>query len=157
MTVKICRAREPLSEHDITQVEVQLGLSLPAGYRNFLLAHNGGRPEPDAFPIHNNPSDDHGLVHNFLCIKKEDNYNLTVWAKRYRGRIPSDLLPIAKDPGGNLICLSVSGADVGKVYFWDHEEEAGEGETPGYDNVYFVANSFQEFLESLTTLETSSD
>ena len=149
MTVQINRSREPLDEQDLIQVETRLNRALPKEYRDFLTAHNGGRPEPNAFPIYNNPSDDQGLVHNFMCIKDGDIYDLLTWVDRYRDRVPSNFLPIAKDPGGNLICLSISGEDLGKVYFWDHEEEAATGQIPGYDNVYPVANSFQEFLSSL--------
>lgn len=152
--VKIRQSRKPLSEEDIATVERRLGFPLPTEYMNFLLAHNGGRPEPKAFPIQENPSDDHGLVHNFMCIEENDNYDLLTWVERYRGRIPRNFLPVAKDPGGNLVCLSVSGDDRGKVYFWDHEEAARTGESPGYDNVYLVADGFHAFLDSLTTLDT---
>lgn len=156
MTVEIYEACEPLSESDVVQIEAQLGLSLPAEYRGFLLAHNGGYPEPDVFAIRNNPFDDHGLVHYFLCVEEGDVYNLIEWVEDFRGRIPPDFLPVACDPGGNIICLSISGKDVGKVYFWDHEEEVevDEDKTPGYDNVYLIADSFQEFLGSLTTLDS---
>ncbi len=152
MTIDIYRSRKRLSEQDIAEAEEELGLSLPVQYRDFLSKHNGGHPEPNAFPIENNPSDDHGLVHYFLCVKENDVYNLVDWVKRFHDRIPSGFLPIAVDPGGNLICLSTIGKNAGKVYFWDHEEEAREGEVPGYDNVYFIANSFSEFLGSLTEL-----
>lgn len=69
----------------------------------------------------------------------------------YRGRIPPNLLPIAHDPFGNLICLSVAGQDRGKVYFWDHEVEVREGEIPSYRNVSFIADNFESFLDGLTT------
>ena len=65
-------------------------------------------------------------------------------------RMPEELVPIAHDPGGNQICIAVAGPKTGAVYFWDHEEEADDDETPGYDNVYLIANSFNEFLNSLT-------
>ena len=152
MTLDITRSREPINEQDIVQLESMLGVSLPIPYRNFLLSHNGGRPKPAGFPIQNNPSDDHGLVDFFLCIKDKDIYNLPTWVKRYKNRIPSELIPIAVDPGGNLVCLAVAGNNIGKVHFWDHEEEADEGEIPDYGNVYLVADSFDEFLDGLIAL-----
>lgn len=145
-------SQEPLTEEDIATAEAELGLSLPEQYKRFLLNYNGGYPEPDAFPIQNNPSDTHGLVHYFLCIKKDDIYNLMTYVTRFRGRVPGELLPIAVDPGGNLICLSVVGANRGQVYFWEHEEEAPEGELPGYGNVYLVADSFDQFFNDLSKL-----
>jgi hypothetical protein len=68
-----------------------------------------------------------------------------------RGRMPPNIIPIGSDPGGNQICISVSGPDQGHVYFWDHEKEADpdDNEEPGYDNLYFVAHSFSDFLNGL--------
>src|SRR5262249_34028764 len=42
-------------------------------------------------------------------------------AKTYRGRIPEHAIPVASDPGGNLLVLSLGGDDRGQVYSWDHE------------------------------------
>ena len=61
-------------------------------------------------------------------------------------------IPIADDPGGNAICLGMSGNERGKVYFWDHEMEADEGDEPTFENVYLVAESFASFLKSLKDL-----
>jgi hypothetical protein len=36
-----------------------------------------------------------------------------------RARMRCDLVPIATDPGGNMICLDVPGDARGKVFFWD--------------------------------------
>lgn len=63
--------------------------------------------------------------------------------------MPKNLLPIGEDPGGNVVSLSVSGPDKTKVYFCEHEREAEEGDAPNYDNVYFIANSFDDFLDNL--------
>lgn len=153
MDIVIKRERAPLQESDLIQFELDFGVSLPESYRQFLLQHNGGHPQPDAFPIQDNPHDTHGLVHYFLCIQSGDVYHLPDWIKRYRNRIPASFIPIACDPGGNLICLGISGWDAGKVYFWEHEAEAPAGESPGFDNMYFVAGNFLSFLTSLTELE----
>ena len=56
--------------------------------------------------------------------------------------------------------ISSKGEDKGKVYFWDsvEEEDVDEeaGEEPGYSNVYLLANSFQEFINSLEKIEDDS-
>jgi hypothetical protein len=132
-----------------------LGCVFPQAYRDFLLAHNGGRPDEGVFPIQDPPHDHHGLLHSFLCISPRDPYDLLAWVRDYRGRIPSNLVPVAVDQAGNLIVLSVAGPDIGKVYFWDHELETGQGETPSYENVHPVADSFQAFLDSLRPLSDS--
>jgi anti-sigma B factor antagonist len=61
------------------------------------------------------------------------------------------------DPGGNLICLGVSGPDRGRVYFWDHECEPdpdewdGRVETAG--NIHPITRSFAEFLRGIRMRE----
>lgn len=155
MTVSIHDSCEPLAEIDLDSLEQQLGLDLPNDYRSFLLSTNGGYPVPNGFAIPDNPVDEHGLVHYFLCIDNDDVYNLMDWAERYKDRIPEGLVPIATDPGGNLICLSATGASSGNVFFWEHEREADEGQAPRQDNVYLVADSFQRFIDNLVDIEAS--
>jgi hypothetical protein len=92
------------------------------------------------------------MVDKFFGIHAGE-YNRLLHYARWRGqRVPADLLPIGRDPGGNLICISITGPNQGKIYFWDHEEEVEEGQPPGYDNVYFVAGSLPALLASLTEL-----
>jgi hypothetical protein len=69
--------------------------------------------------------------------------------KTYAGRVPDGLLPIGTDPFGNVFCLGLGGAWRGKVWFWDHESEADEGEPPRVDNLSMVAASFTSFLAAL--------
>ncbi len=75
----------------------------------------------------------------------------------YKKRIPSDTLPVASDDEGNLILLGIEGKNLGKVFFWSHNEEAGtplgKGRKPGYENVTLVAGSFDEFLAGLKPFE----
>ena len=49
-----------------------------------------------------------------------------------------DLLPIADDPFGNLICYKFTGEN-GRIVFWDHET----------DEIDDVADSFSELLSKL--------
>lgn len=147
----------PMTTAYLDDFEHQSGVKLPPEYRDFLLLHNGGAPEPDAFPISDNPSDSHALVAWFLGQDVEDDVDLLTFYQETRGRMPDHLIPIATDPGGNLICLSVTGETIGTVYFWEHEEEAEEGEPPTEENLYFVASSFSEFLASFTDLSDTEE
>ena len=141
---------QPATEYDVSSLENKLGISLPSDYRQFLFSYNGGgRPDPCLFPIAGNTADDHGIVEWLYVINVEDQFDLVDVIEVYEERLPPELLPIAEDPGGNLICLSVSGPNRGKVYFWDHEGEGKSGEASTYSNVYYVADSFQAFIDSL--------
>jgi cell wall assembly regulator SMI1 len=149
-----------LSAEDIETVERRLNLVFPTDYKEFLLAHNGGRPKPNRFPIRGNRSDTQGILSWLYGIHDDGTYNLIDQAAMFQDRVPPELLPIGEDPGGNLICLTISGSNRNHVYFWTHEDEVDEGEIPSYDNIYFVADSFTELLEGLTeapeTKENSS-
>jgi cell wall assembly regulator SMI1 len=152
----INESKTPLNASDITRLEAELGVKLPDDYRTFLLAHNGGWPEADSFHSYGGEKRDEESIESvdrFLAYYDGEYNNLLKSVNTYKGRIPPHFLPVANDPGGNLILLGVSGPDRDKVFFWDHELEADEDETPDYSNLLFVADSFQEFLDSLREVE----
>lgn len=72
---------------------------------------------------------------------------------RYGRRIPSELIPIAEDGDGNVVCVALFGEFRGAIYFWDHEVEPAAlgllGESSFIDNVRKIAVDFSEFLEEL--------
>lgn len=68
----------------------------------------------------------------------------------YAGKqFPMDRLPVARDEYGNLYTLSLREKDFGSVWFWDHEEEADEGDPPSEDNIEHRADGWNEFLAGL--------
>jgi len=148
--VKIVKSVSPLTVKDITNVENQLGISFPSDYRNFLLEFNGGKPTPNAFPLHNNPMDTHALLEWFYCISKGNPYDILRNMQIMKGRIPKNLITIGEDPGGNLICMSVDGDRTGNIFFWDHEGESDQESSES--NLYYVAENFDALLESLEDL-----
>ena len=150
-TLIVHDSENPIQETDIAKVEKKLGAELPTDYREFLLTTNGGRPEPNIFIAHTRPGGSREVLAWFFCIKEDDSNDLLENVDIFQNRLPESLLPIATDPFGNIICLSIEGRDRGKVYFWDHEKEAVKVDPFGYDNVYFIADSFEEFLKSLLT------
>ena len=113
-----------LTDERLRSAERKLGLDFPESYRRFLLAHNGGRPEPETFSLPDGSTD---LVDWFLGIHNGEEDNLLRYADAYKGRVPDDLLPIAHDPGGNLICLGIAPPRFGQIFFWDHNWEARKG------------------------------
>lgn len=143
-----------LSNEILKSLEMYWGFSLPKDYRGFLLRHNGGEPEFDYFNFKEDKNDGSG-VRFFLGIYPDEYRNLLQFLKDYKDRLPSNIFPIAYDSLGNLICISVKGPDRGKVYFWDHELEAdsNQGESPSYDNLTLIADSFDEFINSLREFE----
>jgi hypothetical protein len=136
-----------LSEAQVHGLEHQLGIALPESYKSFLLRYNGGRPKPEFFPIDGYDRCSSNAVHYFFGIGWSVQSINVDWNFRiYKGRLPEELLPIAGDGSGNLVCLAIRGARIGVVCFWDHDEEHVP---PTYNNVYLIAQTFTNFLESL--------
>ena len=143
-------AGPPLGEEDVKSFERKHSLQLPAAYREFLLATNGGRPERDLFELKGLEGDSLGRIHLFFGLNDPIascnlDWNLDVFG----GRIPAGLLPIATTEGADKLCLSVAGARTGAVFYWDGHARAGER------NLYFLAEDFASFISSLHAGEAS--
>ncbi len=133
---------DTVSLNEIDAFAQAIGKRLPGPYRDFLLAHNGGRPEPAVIDIDDCPSGA-SVVQMFLGLTGPVESETLLWSWNvFSGRIPERLLPIADDPFGNLFCLSVDGDDLGQVFFLDRYEESES-------RPYFVAKDFDEFLSRL--------
>jgi hypothetical protein len=145
--VKFRKVGVPLSESILLKHESSWGFRLPEPYRAFLLQNNGGSPVKDCFNFKESTTGSD--LRRFLGITGE-SLDLPSTLAIYKGRLPARFFPIGKDSGGNVICISVADDDLGKVYFWDHDTEAGTGESPELAmNTILIADSFQEFLEGL--------
>jgi hypothetical protein len=125
-----------------------IAAKFPKQYLEFLMHYNGGHPSPDVFEI--SEWNDASSVQNFYKINSKHNYDDLLWSYRtFSERIPPQFLAVASDPGGNQICLAVSGQHYGKVFFWDHENEVDEGSVAGMQNMTLVADNFSVFLNNL--------
>jgi len=132
-----------LRENDLDDFEKDANIILPAEYRSFLLRHNGGLPSPDVIDVKGAPGSPTD-VQVFFGIGRPVESSDLQWNRRtFVERLPSKWLPIARDSGGNLFCLSVSGPDAGSVMYVDLDQAL-----PGF---YFVARSVDEFLDKLRT------
>jgi hypothetical protein len=62
-------------------------------------------------------------------------------------RIPDDTIAIGDDPGSNQILLGIAGENRGKVFYWfrEGEKDPDDPAVPGYENIGFIANSFENF------------
>jgi hypothetical protein len=69
------------------------------------------------------PCGDDSLLSVFFGFSSREAYNIEKRLDTYSGRMPSNFLPIASDPGGNIVVMSVSGEDRGKIYYWNHDHQ----------------------------------
>ena len=139
-----------ISAADIDAFEGRIDRRLPADYRDFLLALNGGRPNHHV--IRDTATGDIG-VKIFFGICEEEYFDIDAECETMQGRIFSHHLSIAIDGLGNRYCVSLGPSDFGCVYFWDHEEEADEGEDPSELNLYLVADSFTELFSRMEPID----
>lgn len=142
--VKIISSYERISLEEIKNFETEYNVNLPERYKGFLLNWNGGYPEPSMFEI----SVEKGVsvIDHFFGIGDEES-DLSDYIDVYEYRLPTGFVPIAYDPGGNVICLGTKDPYYDNIYFWDHENEQGDNEN--MSKMYFLANNIDEFLGNL--------
>jgi hypothetical protein len=154
-SVEIFESKAPISEEKITAFEKEIDHKLPDDYREFLLKHNGGYPKPRAFDIcwsteeQKEEFTNSSLTGWFYHLDDEETSNLLKSFHMKRKWIPKDTIAIGYDAGGSEILLGTYGENRGKIFYWVNEAAEEESDNPGYENVGFIANSFQEFLDSL--------
>ncbi len=144
----------PATIVELDELERYAELTFPEAYQQHLKSYNGGRCEPSVFHFIENGNATSSTVDWFLPTRKESWGSVRDYIETYKideKRLPFGLLPIAHDPGGNLICLSCEKDDVGSAYFWDHETEVDYNteDDSVRTNLYHIANSLPQFLASL--------
>lgn len=139
--LEMCDRFPPTCEEQVAAFEKDLRHGLPAKYREFLIFYNGGRLQKDVFTIRGDGED---LANFFYGILGDGCYDLAGNRSSFASRIPDDMLPIADDPGGNQICISLSLIDPGSIHLWNHELEF----TPD-GAITRLSDSFDEFIASL--------
>jgi hypothetical protein len=156
MNITATTAGAPVDDARLDTLQRDLGASIPAAYRAFLLNSNGGEPTLDHYPIHGMVDNPFGEIRMFLGVDAREEYDdLEVTRSQLSDRLPAELLAIGYSSGGDMICLSLRPSDYGEVFFWDShaESDPASWSRSGYTNVYFVAKDFETFIASLSTYE----
>ncbi|MCX7110053.1 MAG: SMI1/KNR4 family protein [Proteobacteria bacterium] len=159
------RVGEKLSESDLGIFEAKIGTQLPHQLRSFYLHWNGGLPYPIEIPenksvwvrLHWKAGVDAAQVGPAACLSRlysinaDPNIDFFSFYSDFKDNIPQDVLCFASNPGSSLFLIGTKEYNLGIIYFWSspYQADIGEGETPNYDNIAFVANSFTEFLLAL--------
>jgi len=152
--MKLTGVGEQLTESTISDFEVNFNIKLPDDYKVFLLGSNGGVPGGNwCFDFIENGSTikTSSVISYFEVLYAEETMEVDDLRAGYvalveSGQVPSTLLPIADDPFGNIIFISVGEDDFGRVYFGNHELEVPE---TGYLVMSQIAETFSEFMDKL--------
>jgi len=164
-----------MTPSEISGLERQIGGRFPDAYRHFLATYgastfNGESPDNPyilfrtltTLPPHIT-RDNKALFDAFYGGGKneQDTYSLPERWRYFLGRMPESIVPIGDDGGAGQICLGIKGSEAGKIYYWDQQnepldeatylEDYGEARPPEaiFQNVYLIANSFEDFLQRL--------
>lgn len=146
-------------EEDVVEIENGLGIKFPEDYKAFIIQTNGGIPEEDMlYDFYDEVSEleNTSIIRKFFSLYVDDtilknNLKVIYTTMRNEETIPADMLPIADDPTGNIISLSLNKEDYGFIYYLNHEFEDVD---TGYLVKSKIANSFKEFINCLYTDES---
>lgn len=153
MPAQIKNPGSPVSPDSLREIEQRLGVQLPAEYRSFLLASNGGEPSPGWFHYGDDDGDWAEVTEFWSAEKMETetqamrhNYEAPNYWDR---RVSSSYVSIGVVAEEQALMLRVSAEDHG-VVFWN-------ANTDYFLPVEFtrVANSFAALLASLDYVEAT--
>jgi hypothetical protein len=142
-----------LKDSDIKNLEEDLAVSFPSTFKAHYKKFNGGMPNLDWFPAKGQWEPI--WIHKFLSINPKGSTSVDDIKSVYnsftkKGLLPKHFVPFSMDPGANLFCLNTEDAS---IYYWINDSF-----DPALDRVKnqerserYLANSFDEFLNSLTT------
>ena len=139
-----------INEEQITRVENTLNISFPLDYKNFILSNNGMCAEGElgiALPLNQEVI---ALDILYGIDTETENCNILEWTQEYKEDLPENTLIIGDDVLMGFFILVCKGEDKG-VYHYDHAYNLEGSDDDG--NTYFIANSFEEFINQLTVIE----
>lgn len=152
--IKMIGIGDELTDEEWEEFERGLPGRLPAAYRDFLIEFNGGHPEPNVVKV---PVHEETDVQVFLGVQREFASScIDLTRETLEVRLDPSHLPVARDSGGNVFCLSLSEEDCGAVYYYDLEAVFCDFERERAPS-YRIANDFLSFLKMLHEFEEEPD
>ena len=129
----------PLDEKTVAEFEAKNGIELPSDYREFMLAHHGGVPEPNFYWVA--PDDWGSGIESFYGFGREGYLLQQYLDHRTSIGIAPDMIAIGDDGCCSHLAIGIAGKRRGQVFYIDCE--FGLGETR---RERLLASSFAEFL-----------
>ena len=141
MTLRWHATRSPLPDDTIDQAERALRVSLPPAYRAIIGRFSGGYPEPNEFTVVAGDRSWVSGVGVLLSLDRGDADNVFEYMNNLSvdAQLPSGVIPIADDGGGDLVCLDYrDSAQAPRVVYLSHDTS--------HDAPIELAASFDDFL-----------
>lgn len=141
MKIELAESGRQLANEDFLALEKAIGAQLPTTYRQFLRAHNGGRPTPDIIDIDGAPFKGTAISW-FLGVDLPNQAGNILWnLENLEGCVENQLLPVADDPYANVFVIDLNAQRYGQIFYFDSDEIP--------PRPYLVANDFNEFLSKI--------
>ena len=90
-----------LSKLEIKDVEIKLNVKFPQDYVDVVSQNDGGYPSPNRLKVNGNEE----IINNLLSMKSDNSSYIIDVFENVSDRLIEDVIPIAEDPFGNLICF----------------------------------------------------
>ncbi|CAH1202466.1 hypothetical protein PAECIP111893_01795 [Paenibacillus plantiphilus] len=142
----------------IVEVEDILNVQFPEEYTRIVMEYDGATVSPNVFNVQGKERVFGGLLSFTHEVEGE---NIIEVYEAIKDRLPSMVFPIASDPAGNYICFDYRNGEKPKIIFWEHEQAVAHEDISDEDfkngklsemqeqAIFFVANSFSEFIGKL--------
>lgn len=147
MKVKFSKCGQPIGDDELNAFEREKSISLPADYREFLKAQNGGEVSPSVFEARGDGASQVGAFLEVGSARMNEAWDLLKWPTS--PEIPAGFFPVAMCISGDYLCMASDGPNGGELRFWNHEECVDEGQSPTVEMLYFVAGNIGELLANL--------
>lgn len=123
-----------VDDDTISQIQKLFGVLFPRSYLDLVTYADEASPEVSSFPY----GEGETCISEFFSFSPDKVPYTISW---YSGPgappgLPKGMIPVARDAGGFLICLNFKTESISVEIF-----------DPNSNNIYFVANSFDEFVE----------
>ncbi|ACL75848.1 SMI1/KNR4 family protein [Ruminiclostridium cellulolyticum] len=138
--------KEKLSEWDLQEIEKKFSFKIPSDIYKHYLLYNGGYPEKCIFVDADGRRYE---VEHFIPIKNSNNKRSLdkVLSLHYDDKLlPSWLIPLADEAGGDLYCYSLRENEIGAIYYWSHEFEYGENPE---EHIKYLASNIKQFINTM--------
>jgi len=139
--IEVNETNPPITEENVMALEAKIGATIPEPYRAFLIAHNGGQPEPDIIDIDGAPFEGADIQTFFGLGTTHESSEISWNLEVRKGCLENKLLPIACDSGGNFFVIPLDGEERGRVYYFSVRDDPPEP--------WLVVPDFNSFLDKI--------
>lgn len=126
--------KKQLTKEEYKLFVTKFKVKLPEDYKEHILKYNGGYPNYEFI--------NDIRIHYFHTITHSD-HSLENILEKLEHVLPKDFFPIAKDEGGNHICISLKQETYGEIYIWYHDMDENK-------ELEFLARDFNSLMNNLT-------